>query len=88
VVQNNPLPTKASKLFIVTMELNLCQSSDHGIQTFSARNLVFVIQHFIQWGEFSMPFSGENSALREGVCIWWTGGTLDWNTKVTYSKSY
>jgi len=45
---------------------NSCQNSDHGIQTFSARNLVFIdniIQHLIQWGEFSTPFSGENSVF-------------------------
>jgi len=37
----------------------------------------------IQWGEFSTSCSGENSALREGVCIWWSEA-LDWNTGATY----
>jgi len=45
------------------MELNLCQNSDHGIQCKKFSILDNIIQHFIQCGEFSTPFSGENSAL-------------------------
>jgi len=45
------------------MELNLYQNSDHGIQCKEFSILDNIIQHFIQCGEFSTPFSGENSAL-------------------------